>query len=180
MGMKSVLSIHCGECRLHLVAFLHGDVSPLLRRQIARHIDHCPDCYGLYLQELDLMRDLKREVPRIGAGHQPRFDQVWAAIQQDIVKPKPSLPRFDMRYGLAMVALMLVFLVPLTMGNPKLAFASPPPQPIPLTQHATPSGTEPGAVETAVAISFLTDQSQVTPEAPQQTSGPSLDVISTP
>src|SRR5687767_15006149 len=147
MGMKSVLSIHCGECRLHLVAFLHGDVSPLLRRQVARHLDHCPDCYGLYLQELDLMRDLKREVPRIGAGHQPRFDQVWAAIQQDIVKP--SMPRFHMRYGLAMVALMLVSLVPLTMGNTKLAFASPPPQPIPLTQHATPSGTEPGTVETA-------------------------------
>lgn len=178
--MKSVLSINCGECRSHLVAFLHSDVSSLLRRQVSRHLDQCPACYGLYMQELDLMRDLKREVPHIGAAHQPRFDQVWAAIQQDIVKPKANMPRFDFRYGVAMVALMMVFLVPFTMGNQSLALASPPPQPLPLTQHATPSGTDPGIVETAVAVSFLTDESQVTPEAPQRTAGPSLDVISTP
>ena len=104
--MKSLLSIHCGECRSHLLAFLHGDVSPLLRRQVARHLDHCPACYELYRQELDLMRDLKREVPFIGATHQPRFDLVWAAIQQDIVKPKSAMPRFHFRYGLAMMALV--------------------------------------------------------------------------
>lgn len=178
--MKSLLSIHCGECRSHLVAFLHGDVSPLLRRRVARHLDHCPACYELYRQELDLMRDLKREVPFIGAAHQPRFDQVWTAIQQDIVKPKSNMPRFHFHYGLAMMALVFVFLVPFTMGSQNFALASPPPQPIPLTQQATPSGTEPGTEETVVAISFLTDQSQVTPEAPQRTAGPSLDVISTP
>ena len=178
--MKSVLDIQCGECRSHLVAFLHGDVSPLLRRRVARHLDHCPACYSLYLQELDLMRDLKRNVPLIGQGHQPSFDAIWAAIQTDIVKPKPSLPRFHMRYGLAMLALVTVFLVPLTLGNQNLTLASPPTQPVPLTQPATPKGTEPGVLETPVAISFLTDESQVTPEAPQSTAGPSLDVISTP
>ena len=178
--MKSLLSVHCGECRSHLVAFLHGDVSLLLRRQVARHLDHCPACYELYRQELDLMRDLKREVPFIGAMHQPRFDQVWAAIQQDIVKPKSAMPRFHFRYGLAMMALVFVFLVPFTMGSQNFALASPPTPPVPLTQQATLSGTEPGTEETAVAISFLTDQSQVTPEAPQQTAGPSLNVISTP
>ncbi|MEO8606745.1 MAG: zf-HC2 domain-containing protein [Chloroflexota bacterium] len=178
--MKSVFDIQCGECRSHLVAFLHGDVSPLLRRRVARHIDHCPACYSLYLQELDLMRDLKRHVPLIGKGHQPAFDAIWAEIQTDIVKPKPSLPQFHMRYGLAMLALIMIFLVPLTMGNQNLTLASPPTQPVPLAQHATPKGTEPGAVETPVAVSFLTGESQTTPEAPQSTAGPSLDVISTP
>jgi hypothetical protein len=178
--MKSLLDIQCGECRAHLVAFLHSDVSPLLRRRVARHLDHCPDCYRLYLQELDLMRDLKRNLPLIGRAHQPSFDAIWAEIQTDIVKPKPSLPRFHMRYGLAMLALVMTFLVPLTMGNQNLTLASPPTQPVPLTQHATPNGTEPGAVETPVAVSFLTDESQITPEAPQSTAGPSLDVISTP
>jgi hypothetical protein len=134
----------------------------------------------LYLQELDLMRDLKRNVPLIGQGHHPAFDAIWAEIQTDIVKPKPSLPRFHMRYGLAMLALAMIFVVPLTMGNQNLTLASPPTQPVPLTQHATPNGTEPGAVETPVAVSFLTGESQSTPEAPQSTAGPSLDVISTP
>ena len=178
--MKSVLDIQCGECRSHLVDFVHGDVSPLLRRRVARHLDHCPACYNLYLQELDLINDLKRNVPLIGKGHQPSFDAIWAEIQTDIVKPKPRMPQFHMRYGLAMLALVIVFLVPLTMGNQNLTLASPPTQPAPLAQHATPNGTEPGAVETPVAISFLTGESQVTPEAPQGTAGPSLDVISTP
>lgn len=178
--MKSVLDIQCGECRSHLVAFLHGDVSPLLRRRVARHLDHCMACYNLYLQELDLMRDLKRTVPKIGQGHQPKFDAIWSEIQIEITRPKRDLPRFHMRYGLAALALVLVFLVPLTMGNQNLTLASPPTQPIPLTQRATPKGTEPGAVETPVAVSFLTGESQVTPEAPQGTAGPSLDVISTP
>lgn len=178
--MKSVLDIQCSDCRSHLVAFLHGDVSPLLRRRVARHIDHCTACYSLYLQELDLMRDLKRTVPMIGQGHRPAFEAIWAEIQTDIVKPKRDLPRFHMRYGLAALALVMVFLVPLTLGNQNLTLASPPTQPIPLTQHATPKSTEPGTVETPVAVSFLTDESQATPEAPQGTTGPSLDVISTP
>jgi anti-sigma factor RsiW len=178
--MNSVLSINCGDCRSNLVAFLHGDVSPLLRRRVARHLDHCPSCYRLYLQELDLMRDLKHEMPLIGAGHQPNFDQVWAAIQHDILKPKRTVPRFHMRYGLAMLALVLVFLLPLTTGNQNLTLAAPPTQPAPLAEHATPSGTALGTTETAIAVPSQTDQSQVTPEAPQQTSGPSLDVIRTP
>jgi len=178
--MKSVLSINCGDCRANLVAFAHGDGSPLLRRRVARHLDHCMACYDLYRQELDLKRDLKREVPRIGAAHQPNFNQLWAAIQQDITKPRPSAPRFHMRYGLAVVALALVFLLPMTMGGQRMLLAAPPTQPIPLTQRATPSGTAPGALETPVAVYFLTDLSQVTPEAPQQTAGPSLVVISTP
>jgi hypothetical protein len=178
--MKSVLDIQCGECRSHLAAFIQGDVSPLLRRRVARHIDHCPACYNLYLRELDLTRDLKRSVPLIGKGQQPAFDAIWSEIQSEIRGPKPGLPRFHMRYGLAMLALVIVFLVPLTMGNQRLTLASPPTQPVPLTQHATPNGTEPGAVETPVAVSFLTDESLVTPEAPQRTVGPSLDVISTP
>ncbi|MBZ0285978.1 MAG: zf-HC2 domain-containing protein [Anaerolineae bacterium] len=178
--MKSVLDIQCGECRSHLAAFIQGDVSPLLRRRIARHIDHCPACYNVYLQELDLMRDLKRSVPLIGNGHQPSFDAIWSEIQSEIVKPKPGLPRFHMRYGLAMLALVMVFLVPLSMGNQHLTLASPPTQPSPLVQRATPNSTEPGAAETPVSVSFLTDESLVTPEAPQRTAGPSLDVISTP
>jgi hypothetical protein len=179
--MKSVLQITCGECRSHLVAFLLGDVSPLLRRRVARHLDHCEACYVLYLRELDLMRDLKHEVPLIGAGHQPHFDRIWAGIQQDVVKSKPIVPRFQVRYGIAMLALVLVFLVPMTMGNGNLAWAAPPTQPVPLTQHATPSGTAPGTEETTAPITlFSTDQSQVTPEAPQHVTGPSLDVINTP
>jgi len=178
--MKSVLSINCGECRLHLMAFLHGDVSPLLRRRIARHLDHCTDCYRLYLQELDLERDLKHELPLIGVGHQSHFDQVWTAVQQDIVMPRSTAARFHLRYGLAMFALVLALIFPLTLGDQNLTLASPPTQPAPLTQQAMPSGTALGTTETAAAVPSQTDQSQVTPEAPQSTMAPSLDVIRTP
>lgn len=178
--MKSVLHITCDECRLHVVSFLLGDVSPLLRRRVARHIDFCSSCYQVYRQDLDLMRDLKREVPRLGQGHHPQFDRVWLAIQNDIMKPKSDMPRFQMRYGLAVLALLLGFLLPLTMDNQNVMLASPPTQPAPLAELATPNGTEPGVLETAVAISYLTVHGQVTPEAPHQTSGPSLDVIRTP
>jgi hypothetical protein len=116
----------------------------------------------------------------IGQGHQPHFDAIWSAIQTDIVAPKPNLPRFQMRYGLVMMALVLVFFVPLTMGNQNLTLASPPTQPAPLVAHATPSGTEPGTTETAAAVPLMTDQNQVTPEAPQRNTAPSPDVANTP
>lgn len=173
--MKSVLQITCDECRLHLADYLHNDTPPLLRRRISRHIDHCPACYALYSQELELMRELKGELPKIGAGDTASFNRVWAGIQAEIYQPTP--PRFQMRYGLAMLALILVFLVPMTMGNRNPVLADLPTPPQPISARLTPGITEPSITETTIAL--LTEDSQTTPEA-LGIAAPTVNVTSTP
>jgi anti-sigma factor RsiW len=172
--MKSVLHITCDDCQAHLLTYLHNDATPLMRRRVARHLDHCEACYTLYQQELQLMRELKRAVPHIGAGNSANFDRVWRGIQAEI--RQPSGPRFQMRYGLAMLALILVFLVPMTMGNQNLSLTALPP-PAPIAALVTPDLTAPSK-ETTVAL--LLNEYQTTPEAPGGTTAPAVGLTSTP
>ncbi len=177
--MKSVLNISCGECQTHLIAFVHGDGTPLMRRRISRHLDHCSVCYSHYRRELELKQQLSREVRLIGGTDQPDFTRVWVEIQTNMEAGKSPVPRLDVRYGLAMLGLMLAILAPLTLGNQNLPLEMPPTQPAPLVVHMTPNTTASTITETTVA--FLTDESQVTPEASQRTAGPSVqDVVNTP
>jgi hypothetical protein len=177
--MKSVLKITCSECQTHLLAFLHHDVNPLLRRQLARHLDHCPRCYATYRSELDLMQNLAHELPLMGARNQPDFNAIWKSVQTEIQRPKPGIPQFQARYGLAMLVFALVLLLPLTLGNQNLSLSTPPTQPRPVIAHLPPSSTIPKVTETTIA--YLTNQSLSTPEAPHHAIGLlAADVVSTP
>jgi hypothetical protein len=176
--MKSVLHISCDECQEQLLAFIHKTEAPLMRRRVSRHLDYCAACYALYLDELDLMRNLSRNIPLIGQQNRPDFAQVWNAVQADLQKPKLAVPQFQCRYGVAMFALVLVLLVPLMLGNHHLRLDELPTPPAPIT-HNTPNGTISKVTETTIA--FLTDFQQSTPEPRQHTAGPlQPDAVITP
>jgi hypothetical protein len=145
-----------------------------MRRRVARHLDHCETCYILYQQELDLMGELEGIVPQIGVGNGANFDRLWSDIQDEI--RQPSAPRFQMRYGLAMMALILVFLVPMTMGNQNLSLTTLPP-PAPIAALATPDLTAPSK-QTTVAL--LLNEYQTTPEAPVGTTAPAVSLTNIP
>jgi anti-sigma factor RsiW len=161
----------CKKCQSNLVAYLHHELTPIQRRQVARHLDECERCYAMYLQEQDLAQNLRQLIPLVGQERKLVLDRVWTAIQTTASQPQGTARRFPAHYGLAAVVFTLMLLIPLTLGNKNLPLKVPP-QPAPLVAQATPSGTNRAA--SALQISL-------TPEArTSRTAGPSPDAISTP
>lgn len=170
--------MRCKHCQSRLAAYIHNELPLKQRRDVVRHLDACETCYGVYLQQQDLARELSNAVPLIGAGHKLEFNRVWAAMHNGTGRSRSSSStHYSIRYGLAALVVTLLFLIPLTMGSQHVTLAAPPTQPAPLTLRATPDGTAPHIKGTVVALQPSTE---VTPEAGQQTAGPSLDVVNTP
>jgi anti-sigma factor RsiW len=156
--------ITCRECRLHLIAYIHNELSPHLRRSVSYHLDDCPTCYALYAQQRDLARDLQNAVPMVGRGEKPRFDRVWAAIQTDMAKPRRVSIFYRTRYGLALMAAVLGLLFPWIIGNQSATLAAPPTQPAPLLAVQTAGVTAPVSQGTAIALSVTASDGAATPE----------------
>lgn len=175
--MKIIQSLSCRACQSRLLDYIHEDLSPELRRQVARHLQTCKDCHERYREQETVARDLSLFVPLIGQSHQPDFAGIFANIQSDMNRPRPTVSLSPARYGLALAALMLAFLVPLMLGSQRLTLASPPTQPEAVTL-ITPSASSTAPTSSETTVAYLTDVSQSTPEAPQQTIGPVA--ISTP
>lgn len=164
----------CKKCRTKLLAYVHHELAPLERRWISQHLDECETCYALYFQHQDMAQNLAQSVPLIGHGHQPALDRVWNAIQQDLVQPRHRVRTYPAHYGLAALAVTIMLLIPLTMGNQNLSLASPATQPSPLMQ-ATPSSTE--SAESAL----IAPKISLTPRAVvPKIAVPSPDAITTP
>ena len=90
---------NCKKCQANLVAYLHHELSPKKRQQVSLHLDRCERCYGIYLQEQDVMQNLTQIVPLVGQAKKPTFDRVWTAIQRDIQEPHRSVRPYSTRYG---------------------------------------------------------------------------------
>jgi anti-sigma factor RsiW len=157
--------ITCRECQSHLVAYIHNELSPHLRRSVAYHLDDCPGCYRDYLQQRDLARDLQNALPMIGRGEKPRLDRVWAAIQADMAKPRRASIFYQTRYGLAVLAGVLGLLFPWVIGSQNVTLAAPPTQPAPLLAVQTAGVTAPVSQGTAIALSVTVGDGAATPEA---------------
>jgi predicted anti-sigma-YlaC factor YlaD len=160
----------CHECQKHLVGYIHNELKPHLRRRVAYHLDDCPACYAVYGRQRELARELQLTIPLIGRGDTPRFDHVWASIQIEMNQPRRSAASnwYQFRYGLAMMAAMLVLLFPWVVGGRRdLTLAAPPTQPAPLSLTAvqTAGVTASGAQGTAIALSVTVNQGAATPEA---------------
>lgn len=166
---------NCKKCESDLVAYLHHELPPAKRQQVARHLDECERCYAIYLQQQDLTQNLTRVVPLIGQGQKATFDRVWKAVQQDIQEPRRAVRPYHTRYGVAALAAVFMLLFPLTLGNQSLPLIIPATQPSPLVLQSTPSSTD--NAESALSAFEIS----LTPEATaSRTTGPSPDVISTP
>lgn len=155
----------CQDCQAHLVAYLHNELSPHLRRRVAYHLDDCAACYVRYTQQRDLARELHNAVPLLGRDHTARVDRVWAAVQSELIQPRPTPLLMRARYGLMLLSLLLALLFPWALGGQRLTSAAPPTQPPPLLAIRTAEITEPGPQGTAIALSVTVNDRAATPEA---------------
>jgi anti-sigma factor RsiW len=147
-----------------MTAYLHGELAPRTRQRVTQHIHECPMCYTRYIEERDDQRDLTYFVPLIGREDKPRYDKMWVSIQADLSRPKQ--PRYQIRYGLAALMLMVALLLPWTMGQRSTALAALPTQPSPeLTATRTPGG---GGARVMGTLASVLYSSVGTPEAEPQ------------
>ncbi|MCB9453394.1 MAG: zf-HC2 domain-containing protein [Anaerolineaceae bacterium] len=158
------------EHNTHLItAYIQGELPSIVRLRFARHLNTCETCYAAYRRELDLMQELTQTMPRIGAAQQPDFKRVWTAVEAELSQPTPRqrFAHFQTRYGLAALLFALALIVPLTMGNSEVTWASPPTQPAPHIVTSSRTPTQPVAVGTAVALYTATQGHTVPDVRPQ-------------
>ncbi|MBI1278027.1 MAG: hypothetical protein GC179_07860 [Anaerolineaceae bacterium] len=113
-----------------------------------------------------------RTIPIINSGRPPTFDRVWAAARLDAVRRTSNY--YPLRYGMAMVAITILLLIPFALGRSNQVLAEPPTQPAPLLR-VTPNGTV--ATEQGVSVAFEISQTPAPAKLPVTLH---LDVISTP
>ncbi len=140
------------HCETYLDAYLDHDLPPRKRQWVARHLDQCPDCYRAYRQKRDLRAELQRSVPLVGQRQQPDFGALWTNIQREIPQPPSIFAPVRMRFGLTAIAVMVMFLLPFTMGHRDARLALPPTYPLPVSAATEAAeSTEPVAEATQVA-----------------------------
>ncbi|MCA0453381.1 MAG: hypothetical protein LCI00_05350 [Chloroflexi bacterium] len=105
-------------------------------------------------------------------GKPPAFEQVWRATQAE--KTRRTTSRYSMRYGMVMLIVTVLVLLPFAIGKSNHVFAEPPTQPPPLVR-ITPDGT--AATQESVSVAFDIQQTPA-PARPPVTL--TLDAISTP
>jgi anti-sigma factor RsiW len=164
--------ISCKHCQKHLIAYINHELSPKMRNQVAQHLDQCEACYALYLQHKRMANELRRVMPLVGNNRPPAFDRVWAAARLDAVRRTTNY--YPLRYGMAMLAITVLLLIPFALGRTNQVLAEPPTQPAPLLR-ITPNGT--AATEDGVAVAFEISQ---TPAPAKLPSTLPLNAISTP
>jgi anti-sigma factor RsiW len=156
--------MNCKNCQYHMTAYLHGELSSRARQCMTQHIQACPMCYACYVRQRDMQRDLAYYVPLIGQESRPRYDKMWASIQADLSRSKQ--PRYQTRYGLAAIMLLMALLLPWTMGQRSTALAALPTQPSPeLTATRTPGAAGARVMGTLASVLY---SSIGTPEAEPQ------------
>ncbi|MBL8156486.1 MAG: zf-HC2 domain-containing protein [Anaerolineae bacterium] len=172
-------TISCKRCQSQMIAYLNRELRPSMRERMANHLDTCPTCYARFLQESQLASELQQEIPLVGRGQTPGFDQVWSAFRRDRhgSSTRSSFSE-SIRYGWAVLAVAVMLVIPMTMGAQQVTLASAPTQPSPMqiAQQSTPSGTPLDSEEDIPAPTLLQ-----TPEAqPALVARPLPDVITTP
>jgi anti-sigma factor RsiW len=164
--------ISCNQCQKHLIAYSSHELSPKMRAKVAQHLDHCESCYALYLQHKRTSSELRRVMPLVGNRRPPTFDRVWAAVRLDASRRTSNY--YPLRYGMAMIAITVLLLIPFALGRTNQVLAEPPTQPAPVLR-VTPNVT--AATEEGASIAFEISQ---TPAPAKIPSTLALDAINTP
>jgi len=152
----------CRYCRAHLDAYVAGELALPARRRVAAHLDQCAACYAVYAQRREVVRELQRSLPMVGYANPPDFGQVWLNVQQEM----PRGSGYSIQYGLAALLLLVLLLVPFTMGHRDIAAALPTqPAPHQLDGDQTPdrAGARAKAVTTAPRTATLSPPAFGTP-----------------
>jgi len=101
-----------------MVAFINGELPLKSRRRVARYIDECESCYTEYIRQKQIVRDLQTKLPIIGDPSNTQLGAIWSAIQSDLQTQRRTPKRvYRARYGFMTLGVMLVLIMPFTLGN---------------------------------------------------------------
>ena len=141
------------HCQAQLDAYLDGQLTAKARRRVGQHISRCESCYAEYVRRRDLRNDLQQTLPLVGQRNAPDFARVWQRVRRELPNPTYERRRYQARFGLAALMVMLILMLPFMMGHRDLPMILPP-RPAPdLTQQG---GTPPQIVPIAtVAVSVI-------------------------
>lgn len=159
-----------------MIAYLNRELRPSMRERMARHLDNCPTCYVRMMQESQFAAELQQEIPLVGSGYAPEFERVWMAFQRG--SSTSSSVTQSIRYGWAVLVVLVMLVIPMTMGAQRVTLASAPtqPSPIQIVHQSTPSGTPLDSEEIMLVPTLVQ-----TPKAqPALIARPLPDVITTP
>jgi len=110
----------------------------------------------VYVVQRGVSHDLRATAPLLGRADATRLDLIWAAVQSDLSAPRrPVFPtdwHGSLRYGAAVLALLLALTVPMAISGGQLTLALPIP-PTPSSGEATETAPLlPATLPTAVAV----------------------------
>lgn len=159
----------CASIRKQIIRYIDREVEAPLRREIARHLDTCNECYDFYLHQFDLQQELKHGLPRIGQQQDAELGRVWSAVQTELASTGFAARSSSPHYGIAAFFVTLAMIIQLMLGGQQVSLAAPPTQPSPILLPATPQGLTPLAVGTAVALEPSQVELTTTPEPGQHT-----------
>ena len=157
----------CRQCRALLPGYINRELSPRQRARVSRHLSACAECYGVYVEQRQLVQELQASVPRIG-GNPPRLDKIRAAVMAEMAAPVRPRQRFNQaRYSVVAFALVIAVLLPWSMRAHSFSLPT-----LPQPEANTPQGTAIVAVmPTEAATLTATLQSNYAP-APGATETP--------
>ncbi|MCK6579106.1 MAG: zf-HC2 domain-containing protein [Anaerolineae bacterium] len=110
--MTTEPNMTCRDVQRALPAYLHRELPPSQRGQVARHLAGCIQCGAHYQAQREIARRLEATVPLIGRGTEAgRFEQMWRGIAAQIAARRRQISMTNLVTSGA--ALMVVLLLAL-------------------------------------------------------------------
>jgi anti-sigma factor RsiW len=109
--------LHILYCKWRMTAYVNGELSPAMRRRMARYIDAYPECYADYRRQRDMQRELNDRLPIFGVPQGGQLQRLWRVIEGEVAKPTTfilSLPQI-FAYTLALGSLVWMVVVMTTL-----------------------------------------------------------------
>lgn len=179
MVVNVMWKLKCRYTRAKLPAFVNRELPARTRTHVAQHIDECEDCYRAYVHQRHLAREVMQGLPTFGTPTEPALDRMWTNIEQEMARPAAaSWPprRLSLGYGLAVLALALLLMLPATMNGVYAQTWTPASIPAPVVpeQHPVTPGHPEEVMPTAIALALETAPGQPETHAARQTPEPLL------
>jgi anti-sigma factor RsiW len=98
-----------------MTAFVNHELPSETRRRVARYIDECPKCYAEYRWQQAIHAELSSQLPAFGRPSSPQLDRIWTGVYRELSAPSapPARPQSQMRYGMAVLTITLVLMLPM-------------------------------------------------------------------
>lgn len=128
----------CRQCRAALDKYARRELTPTRRRLVSAHLDTCATCYADYRRMLAFDGDLRGVLPHLGAPTSLQLAHVWAGVQSQLRTPSyAQRSPFQMRFGVALVVMVIALIMPWMMHHQQAMAVPLPPTPQQQTQAVT-------------------------------------------